>query len=540
MIDSANAQPDAGSSVRKPRVRFAPSPTGFLHVGSARTFIFNWLYARHKGGTMALRIDDTDVERNTDASLNSIFEGLRWLDLDWDEEYKQSERLAIHRRIADLIFDKGLAYRDFTPARSGDEEKSGGQGTWLFNPGMRELSRAESDRRAAAGEPFALRFRVPRERDQLIRFVDSVYGEQSKSTADIEDFALLRSDGMPTYHLASCADDADLQIDDIIRGQDHLSNTFKHILIFEAAGFTPPQFAHLPLLVAPDGTKLSKRRHGPVVSVTTYRDAGFLPEAFVNFLCLLGWSPKDNREKMSRDELIDAFSLEGINRANAVVNFKEIPSVPGNTATSAAAERRNSLAQHVSGGAASEKNMQVPPGTALTLAPEETFDPKAIWLNAEHIRALSVEDLTDRLMPIVLDAGFHVERCKMLQITKLIQERIKLLRDVLTVADFFFVDKLPPYDPAELIPQKGDAVQAQKVLKKAREVLAQTEFKHDALDQALRAAAQELGVKAGQMFQPIRVAVCGRKNAPPLFETLEVLGRDSTLQRIEQALQKLQ
>jgi len=500
MIDPVTTRPDAGASaVRKPRVRFAPSPTGFLHVGSARTFIFNWLYARRNRGTMVLRIDDTDVERNTEASLNSIFEGLRWLDLGWDEEHKQSERLAVHRRIADLIFEKGLAYRDFTPAHSGDAEKSGGQGTWLFNPGMRELSRGESDRRAAAGEPFALRFHVPRETEQQVRFVDSVYGEQAKSTADIEDFALLRSDGMPTYHLASCADDADLQIDHIIRGQDHLSNTFKHILIFEAAGFTPPQFAHLPLLVAPDGTKLSKRRHGPAVSVTTYRDAGFLPEAFVNFLCLLGWSPKDNRERMSRQELIEAFSLEGINRANAVVNFKE----PAPT-------------------------------------PEETFDPKAIWLNAEHIRALSVDDLTDRLMPTVREVGINLERCKMLGITKLIQERIKLLRDVLTVADFFFLDQLPPYDSAELSPQKGDAAMAQKVLKKAREVLAQTEFKHDALDQTLRAAAQELGVKAGQMFQPIRVAVCGRKNAPPLFETLEILGRDTTVQRIEQAIQKLQ
>src|SRR5207302_8024085 len=436
MIDPVTTRPDAGASaVRKPRVRFAPSPTGFLHVGSARTFIFNWLYARRNRGTMVLRIDDTDVERNTEASLNSIFEGLRWLDLGWDEEHKQSERLAVHRRIADLIFEKGLAYRDFTPARSGDAEKSGGQGTWLFNPGMRELSRGESDRRAAAGEPFALRFHVPRETEQQVRFVDSVYGEQAKSTADIEDFALLRSDGMPTYHLASCADDADLQIDHIIRGQDHLSNTFKHILIFEAAGFTPPQFAHLPLLVAPDGTKLSKRRHGPAVSVTTYRDAGFLPEAFVNFLCLLGWSPKDNREKMSRQELIEAFSLEGINRANAVVNFKE----PAPT-------------------------------------PEETFDPKAIWLNAEHIRALSVDDLTDRLMPTVREVGINLERCKMLGITKLIQERIKLLRDVLTVADFFFLDHLPPYDSSELSLQKGDAAMAQKVLKKAREVLAQTEF----------------------------------------------------------------
>src|SRR3981081_1990727 len=299
-----------------PRVRFAPSPTGFLHVGSARTFIFNWLYARHNGGTMILRLDDTDVGRNTEASVTSIFEGLKWLTLDWDEEYKQSGRGALHRQMAETILKKGLAYRDFTPAHSGDSEKSGDQGTWLFNPGMRELSAAESDRRAAAGESFALRFRVPREVGELVRFTDAVYGEQGEAAADIEDLALLRSSGTPTYHLASCADDADLRITHIIRGQDHLSNTYKHVLIFEAAGFTPPQFAHLPLLVAPDGTKLSKRRHGPVGSRTTYRDAGFLPEAFINFLCLLGWSPKNDRENMSLQELTDTFSLEGINLAN--------------------------------------------------------------------------------------------------------------------------------------------------------------------------------------------------------------------------------
>ncbi len=480
------------------RVRFAPSPTGFLHVGSARTFIFNWLYARRNGGTMVLRLDDTDVERNTEASVSSIFEGLRWLDLGWDEEYKQSERLALHRQIAEAIFEKGFAYRDFTPAHTGDMEKSGTQQTWLFNPGMRDLSRAESDRRAAAGETFALRFRVPRGTGASVRFADAVYGEQVKAADDIEDFALLRSDGMPTYHLASCADDVDLRISHIIRGQDHLSNTYKHVLIFEAAGGKAPQFAHLPLLVAPDGSKLSKRRHGPVVSVTTYRDAGFLPEAFINFLCLLGWSPKDDREKLTRQELIDAFSLEGINRANAVVNFKE------------------------------------PAAT-----PEETFDPKAVWLNAEHIRAMPVEDLSARLLPIVREARFQVAPEKMLAVTPLIRERIKLLRDVLTAADFFFVEQLPPYDPAELIPQKGDAAMALKALTRAREVLAQTEFKHDPLDQALRAAAQELGLKAGQMFQPIRVAICGRKNAPPLFETLEVLGRETALKRIEQAVQKL-
>jgi glutamyl-tRNA synthetase len=478
------------------RVRFAPSPTGFLHIGSARTFIFNWLYARHNGGTMILRIDDTDVERNTQSSLDSIFEGLRWLDLGWDEQYRQSERLAVHRSAAQAIFDKGLAYRDFTPAEAGAGESARGDGTWLFNPGMRELSAAESDRRAAAGEPFVLRFRVPREHAANVCFRDAVYGEQIKSAADIEDFALLRSNGMPTYHLASCADDADLRISHIIRGQDHLTNTFKHVLIFEAAGVTLPQFAHLPLLIAPDGAKLSKRRHGPVVSVTTYRDNGFLPQAFVNFLCLLGWSPKDDREVMSRQDLIDAFSFEGVNRSNAVINFTE----------------------------------------------EDPIDPKALWLNAEHIRALPVEDLTDRLLPFVQAAGFDVDRAKMLRITPLIQERIKLLRDVPTVADFFFVDQLPPYDSAELIPQKGDAAMALTALQRGREVLAALDnaaFTHDTLEQTLRSAAGTLGIKTGQMFQPIRVAVCGRKNAPPLFATLEVLGRDISLARIDQAIRKL-
>jgi glutamyl-tRNA synthetase len=442
---------------------------------------------------MILRIDDTDAERNTEISLNSIFDGLRWLDLGWDEEYKQSERLALHREMAEAIFQKGMAYRDFTPAQAGEGEKSGAQGTWLFHAGMRDLSRQESDRRAAAGESFALRFRVPREGEREVRFADAVYGARAKSTADIEDFALLRSDGMPTYHLASCADDADLRISHIIRGQDHLTNTFKHVLIFEAAGVTPPQFGHLPLLVAPDGTKLSKRRHGPVVSVTTYRDAGFLADAFANFIVLLGWSPKNDRELMTRQELVEAFTLEGVNRSNAVVNFKE----------------------------------------------EDPFDPKAVWLNAEHIRTMPVAELSARLLPVVERAGFAISAEKMERITPLIRERIKLLNDVLAVADFFFAEHLPPYDSGELIPKKGDAALALRVLEKARDTLAGVEFSHDALEAALRGAAAQLGVKAGQMFEPIRVAVCGRKTAPPLFGTLEVLGRDVSIERIDEATRKL-
>ena len=485
----------APSSQKTPRVRFAPSPTGYLHVGGARTFIFNWLYARHNHGTLVLRLDDTDVERNTEASVQSIFEGLRWLGLDWDEEYKQSERLDLHRQAAEAIFAKGLAYRDFTPAHAGDDNQSFSQGAWLFNPGMRELSREESDRRANSGESFALRYRVPRSQNRTLSFTDCVYGEQSKLADEVEDFALLRSDGFPTYHLASCVDDADLRISHIIRGQDHLTNTFKHLLIFEALGAPPPQFAHLPLLVAPDGAKLSKRKHGPVVSVTTYRDAGFLPQAFVNFLCLLGWSPKNDREFMPLDELRDAFTFEAVNRSNAVINFTE----------------------------------------------EDPFDPKAVWLNAEHIRALPVEQLSPLLQPFFEQAGLHPSPEKLLAVTPLIRERIKLLSEAPAAADFFFLKELAPYDPAELIPPKGgDAAMALRVLQYAQEVLAKTAFDHDSLDQALREAAKSLGLKAGPMFQPIRVAVCGRKNAPPLFETLVVLGRETCLTRIRQAEASLQ
>ena len=483
------------SPAKLPRVRFAPSPTGYLHVGGARTFIFNWLYARHNHGTLVLRLDDTDVERNTEASVQSIFEGLRWLGLSWDEEYKQSERIPLHRRQAEAIFALGLAYRDFTPAHAGDDNQSSAQGAWLFNPGMRELSREESDRRAAAGEPFALRYRVPRGEGRALSFTDSVYGEQQKQADEVEDFALLRSDGMPTYHLASCVDDADLRISHIIRGQDHLTNTFKHLLIFDALDAAAPQFAHLPLLVAPDGAKLSKRKHGPVVSVTTYRDAGFLPQAFINFLCLLGWSPKNDREFLTLDELTAAFTLEAVNRANAVINFTE----------------------------------------------DDPFDAKAVWLNAEHIRALPVEQLSASIAPFFAQSGLEAPPEKLLAVTPLIRERIKLLREAPEAADFFFVKELVKYDPTELVPSKGgDAAMARRVLQHALEVLPSVTFDHDSLDQALRAAASHLGLKAGQAFQPIRVAVCGRKNAPPLFETMAVLGRELCLARIAQALVSLE
>ncbi len=471
-----------------PRVRFAPSPTGYLHIGSARTFIFNWLFARGNNGTMVLRIDDTDVERNTEESLNSIFDGLRWLELGWDEQYRQSERLDLHRRIAREIFEKGSAYRDFTPAQT-DEDKSHEGGPWLFNPGMRELPREESDRRASAGEPFVLRFRVPRETPSLVKFNDLVFGEQTKSTADIEDFALLRSNGMPTYHMASCADDADLRISHIIRGQDHLTNTFKHVLIFEAAGVEPPLFAHLPLLIAPDGSKLSKRRHGAVVSVTTYRDAGFLPRAYVNFLCLLGWSPKDNREQMTRQELIDVFSFEGVNRSNAVVNFSE----------------------------------------------QDPIDPKALWLNSQHLRTMPVTELVPYVRKTLDAAGLPVPYGEdwFLHTVDVIRSRFSTLADFATRGRAYFADDFP-MEPGAL--EKLNQPGARELLHELGDRLAASaEFTEASVEAELRKLAADRGVKAGVIINASRAALTGQPVGPSAFAVFVAVGRDRAITRLRNA-----
>jgi glutamyl-tRNA synthetase len=468
-----------------PRVRFAPSPTGYLHIGSARTFIFNWLFARRNGGTMILRIDDTDIARNTQQSLDSIFDGLNWLELQWDEQYRQSGRLELHRQAAEAIAKRGDAYRDFTPAHSEEGDKSHAGGPWLFNPGMRELSAAESDRRAAAGEPFVWRYRVPRESRKEVRFHDCVYGCQAKETADIEDFALLRSDGSPMYHLASCADDADLRISHIIRGQDHLSNTFKHILIFESLGAQPPHFAHLPLLVAPDGAKLSKRKHGAVVSVTTYRDAGFLPRAYVNFLCLLGWSPKDNREQLSRQELIDAFSFEGVNRANAVVNFKE----------------------------------------------DDPIDPKALWLNSQHLRTMPPDELVPYVKKELACAGVAVPYSddRLRQTADVIRSRFFTLKDFATRGRAYFADDFQ-IEPDAL--DKLDKPEARPLLRELAGRLAAADFTEQSVEAELRKLAEERGVKAGLLINGARAALTGQPVGPRAFAVFAAIGRDRAIERL--------
>ena len=468
------------------RARFAPSPTGYLHIGSARTFIFNWLYTRKQQGTMVLRIDDTDVDRNTEVSLNSIYEGLNWLGLNWDEFYRQSERLELHQKLAHDLFAKGLAYRDFTPAVADQEEKPRSEGPWLCNQEMRALSAAESQRRADLGEPFVLRFRVDRDPVREVAFQDEVYGKQTKLTADIEDFALLRSNGMPTYHLASCADDIDLKISHIIRGQDHLSNTFKHILLFEGAGGQMPRFAHLPLLVAPDGAKLSKRKHGPVVSVLTYRDNGFLPLGYINFLCLLGWSPKDNREQMSLEELVSAFSFEGVHRNNAVVNFSE----------------------------------------------SDPIDSKALWLNSQHLRTMPVEILAPLVRGVLEDHKLQPpgDENNFQLVVDTIRSRYATLLDFPIKGRAYFSNDFP-IEKAAL--DKLNAPEARELLRElAERIAANPEFTETSVEAELRKLAGERTVKAGLLINASRAALTGQTVGPSAFAVFVCIGRERVIERL--------
>lgn len=471
------------------RVRFAPSPTGYLHIGSARTFVFNWFYARKNNGTMILRLDDTDVERNTDASVQSIFDGLDWLGLNWDEFYKQSERAQIYKDAAQAIFDKGLAYRDFTPAHTGDDNRSHEGGPWLFNPGAREITAEESDRRAAAGEPFVLRFKVPRGTGNKVKFHDAVYGTIEKAADDIEDFALLRSTGVSMYHLASCADDADLKITHIIRGQDHVSNTFKHVLIFEALGAKVPEFAHLPLLVAPDGAKLSKRKHGPAVSVTTYRDAGFLREAYINFISLLGWSPKDNREQMSIDELTRAFTLENVNKSNATVNFTD----------------------------------------------EDPVDPKALWLNSQHLRSMPIDELAPLVRKVVEAAGLSIpsDEAWFLRTVDLIRARYSTLLDFPTKGRAYFADDFEIHPDAKA---KLDVPSGRELCRElSARLAADPEFTEAGVEAALRKLCEEKGVKAGVLINASRAALSGQAVGPSAFALFLAVGRDRAIARLAAA-----
>ena len=477
------------------RVRFAPSPTGFLHIGGARTYVFNWFFARSTGGQMVLRIDDTDTGRNTEESLRSILDGLKWLDLPWDEQHLQSDRRSLHIQAAQSLLAAGVAYRDFTAESDPKDERTDGA-PWLCNPGMREMSSAESDRRAEAGEPFAVRFRVPRDRPDGVAFRDLVLRKQFRKYADIEDFALLRSNGLPTYHLASTVDDGDLKISHVIRGQDHLANTFKHIMLFEALGYDVPEFGHMPLLIGPDGSKLSKRRHGPVVSVTSYRDMGFLPSGFVNYVCLLGWSPKDNREVLTLKEIRGLFQIENMLRTNATVQFGE------------------------EGGA-------------------DQVDPKALWLNGQHLRHMPVEDLLPFAERALRDAGWWDDafgadrRDWFAAAVNDLRSRLNLLTDFQRRCRAYFKDDFD-FDPKakENLNKEG----VRDLLKRLADRLeALPDFTEENIEAELRALAAQEDVKAGLLINGSRAALTGQPVGPSAFRVFTLVGQQRAVERLRRA-----
>ena len=494
------------------RVRFAPSPTGYLHIGSARTALFNWLYARKEGGRFLLRVEDTDLQRSTEESTRSILEGLKWLGIsDYDEEIVfQSRNADKHRAAALGLVREGKAYRDFTPkgeradanvkqeiAERARAQAEGPGTDHRANP-YRDLPAEESERRAADGEPFAVRLKVAPEGQT--RFADAVYGGQERAHSEIEDLVLLRSgDLSPLYNLSVVVDDIEMGITHVIRGQDHLTNTHKQVLIYEALGAPVPTFAHLPLILAPNKAKLSKRKHGEVVSLTTYRDRGFVPAAFRNYLALLGWSPgEENKELMSLAELVSLFSLEGVHRSNAVFNFSDTD-------------------------------------------PRQWTDQKALWMNAEYVRTMPLEELLPMVRAELESAGlwraeYETERAGWLGRTvELIRQRFITLKDFSGQGRAYFAEEFE-YDPAAVAKNlKKDPALRELLPGLAERVEAVEPWTLEATEKALRDFAEERGVKAGLLINASRTALTGQSVGPSMFDVFDVVGRDASARRLRAA-----
>jgi glutamyl-tRNA synthetase len=491
------------------RVRFAPSPTGYLHIGAARSALFNWLYARKTGGKFLLRIEDTDLQRSTEESTRSIIEGLEWLGLDYDEDLVfQSNNAPQHRAAAERLVEEGKAYRDFTPKEQRDDKsvKEGiaerarahaAEGVDQRSNPFRNLSQEESGRRAAAGEPFAVRLKVPD--SGQTSFNDIVYGPQERSYSEIEDLVLLRSDGHPLYNLSVVIDDIEMGITHVIRGQDHLTNTHKQILLYEALGAKVPQFAHLPLILAPNKGKLSKRKHGEVVSLTTYRDRGFVPAAFRNFLALLGWSPPEGKEILSKEELIAHFSLEGIGRANAIFNFTEND-------------------------------------------PRRWTDDKALWMNAEYIRTMPIEELLPmvkaelRANKLWREEYADDDREWFVKTVDLIRQRFFMLKDFSSQGRAYFSDDFD-FEEAAVNKNLRKEPRLRELLQGLADKLETVEpFNAETAEAALRAFADEAGVKAGLLINGSRTMLTGQAVGPSMFEIFDVLGKETSVERLRSGI----
>jgi len=484
---------------QKPRVRFAPSPTGFLHVGGARTALFNWLFARHEGGTLLLRIEDTDVERNKPELVDGILAALKWLGTEWDEgPFFQSQRLEMYRAAAERILASGAGFAcyckpaayaggDAAEEHEGEGDDEGAKDTKNIACPCRDLTDADRAAKEKEGIPRAIRFRTPHA--GTTKFEDAVFGSREVQNAEIEDFVLLRSNGLPTYQLSVVVDDIDMRITHIIRGADHLSNTPKQVLIYQALGAAPPIFAHVPLILGPDRTRLSKR-HG-ATSVGSYAEEGFLPEAFRNFLALLGWSPGEDLQFLRTNELIQRFTLSGISRTNAIFDRAKLE-----------------------------------------------------WFNTQYLQRPPVEELLPYVEGELKRAGLWEgsqasrDPAWFARAMDLIRPRTRLLTDFSGWARAFFTDDFE-YDPeAREKFWKDEKLPA--LLSKLTDALAALpDWNHDACDAALRGVAAAEGVKAGLLINATRVAIVGRAVAPPLFETMVVLGKDRVIARLRRALEFL-
>ncbi|MDX1548732.1 MAG: glutamate--tRNA ligase [Rhodothermales bacterium] len=487
------------------RVRFAPSPTGLLHIGGLRTALYNYLFARRQGGTFLLRIEDTDQERYVEGAERDILDSLRWAGLPADEgpetggphaPYRQSERGDRYRRYADRLVQAGQAYYAFdTPeeldalrTRLQDEGNPAPRYGAATRGGMRNalaLPADEVERLLAAGTPYVVRLKVPQ--GETVRFHDAIRGDVAIDTDELDDQVLLKSDGLPTYHLANVVDDHEMVITHVIRGEEWLPSTPKHILLYRYFGWDPPAMAHLPLILSPNGGKLSKRHAeeaGIPVSVRAYREAGYEPEALLNFLAFLGWNPGTEQELFGLDELVQAFSLDRVGSAGVQFNLDKLR-----------------------------------------------------WYNEQHLRRLSVEELVARARPSLAGAGIDVEDPRVPAVARMMQERIRFARELATDAAYFF-EAPQEYDP-DGVKKRWKADSAELLAAYADRLEQADAFTEERVEALLRALAEEREVGAGRIIHPTRLALSGVTFGPSLFEMMAALGRETCVERLREAVRVL-
>jgi glutamyl-tRNA synthetase len=469
------------------RVRFAPSPTGYLHVGGARTALFNWLIARKMGGVFVLRIEDTDRERSTDASTRTILEGMEWLGLTWDEgPFYQADGFDRHKAEAERLLADGKAYRCFCTVAALAAKREALGDEYRYDRTCLSIPRDESDARAAAGEPHTIRFRVP---EGTTAWDDVVHGDTRFDNASIDDFIILRTDGTPIYNMAVVSDDIDMRITHVIRGDDHIANTPKQILLYQALGAPVPAFGHLPMILGPDGKKLSKR-HG-ATAVGDYAQLGVLPEALFNFIAFLGWNPGDEREVMEKDELVQAFSLERINRKGAIFDTE-----------------------------------------------------KLFWMNGRYMEKKPAEELLPLVAPLMIEEGLIApedvdgRRDWLLHLVELLKVRARKTEEIRDQSRIFFGDAVE-YDPESVAKQWKDPATSDRLLAVRTALETVEPWTPEAIEAGLRAAAEGIGVGFGKVAQPLRVALTGSAASPGIDHVVYLLGRGQAVARIDRARERM-